>query len=877
MFVWSEMRLLFVVAAFAAVCLAQDGNGNQCGTYYAACAAIGAAEFANFNLTVEGIKANDATIAYTTYRDNNCQQQELSVTYSALYTDLGTASAPTGSRGWQVQPVKVDVTPLSADAVTMLTAACPCGLTWKINEAQGLIECPDGTCTDLTWLGADTNATLNLGSPFFGWTNVTDNSMTMSRYGGSVASIGGISNAFINLTTVNTCNPTINTDTDYCDTWLQSCVPTSDSVAVSASRIFKFVGPPQNLEKQAGTYLLQSNFYTSSGCEQAAQYMQWTEEGTMVVLDKSTNSDASVIQKSAINVLVLPQSKAAADYLNANCPCGSTVPWEQAAEKTLTTCLPGTCNTSFWYDSAPIGDDLFAVALKQLRQGDDATEAEFRLGPFSTDRGAASTATMPETAYSFLSSMTGCVYDQPFDGELCGDWLLDCAASEGLLDIGEDVEISGRLGTGVGEGSGTLTTIKTVFQPGFNCDLSKRVIEIMKIGLWSDYGNDTLGYKNSRQMLFKAATLIVTAFDDDTVKGLTTGCPCGGTWKKEMPRTLTTCPPTTCTDTALFGGAVLGEPGFGVVTIENGQLRMTDFKSNEISGFTQSMGVTVLPHDSFAPCEPIKKLSSANGIREMACRPDSEQISPFESAGNWTIQDNGHYEWFRMKYTKGFSNGCTKNMAILIKTTGKIDFESDEDSSAVVHPVHISTDVFEITPYTQEAVRILAENCDCGLIWAINQTAKIKSKCSCDLLQQNIGPDSYGVMSVDNEALRVSDLQATKDGYKTTMTGNNRNWLFQNTAPFPDKSSSKKKMSGGEIFLLVAFLGALVYIVGGMIINYRSSGTPAIPHAAFWGTVPGAISDGIYFSCCQCFGMRGSAPTYEPMASQEGKEGYGAV
>jgi hypothetical protein len=32
-------------------------------------------------------------------------------------------------------------------------------------------------------------------------------------------------------------------------------------------------------------------------------------------------------------------------------------------------------------------------------------------------------------------------------------------------------------------------------------------------------------------MYFKAKQLTVTAFDDDTVAGLATACPCDGTWK----------------------------------------------------------------------------------------------------------------------------------------------------------------------------------------------------------------------------------------------------------------------------------------------------------------------------------------------------------
>jgi hypothetical protein len=58
-------------------------------------------------------------------------------------------------------------------------------------------------------------------------------------------------------------------------------------------------------------------------------------------------------------------------------------------------------------------------------------------------------------------------------------------------------------------------------------------------------------------------------------------------------------------------------------------------------------------------------------------------------------------------------------------------------------------------------------------------------------------------------------------------------------------------------------------------VSSSASGTPAIPHAKFWGSMPGLISDGVYFSICQCFGMRGgSGSAYSTIQSSGG---YGAV
>ena len=54
------MRLLFLFSALAALALAQDGNGNQCGIFFADCAAIGAGQFAIVSLKATQVDTRTA-------------------------------------------------------------------------------------------------------------------------------------------------------------------------------------------------------------------------------------------------------------------------------------------------------------------------------------------------------------------------------------------------------------------------------------------------------------------------------------------------------------------------------------------------------------------------------------------------------------------------------------------------------------------------------------------------------------------------------------------------------------------------------------------------------------------------------------------------
>lgn len=54
-------------------------------------------------------------------------------------------------------------------------------------------------------------------------------------------------------------------------------------------------------------------------------------------------------------------------------------------------------------------------------------------------------------------------------------------------------------------------------------------------------------------------------------------------------------------------------------------------------------------------------------------------------------------------------------------------------------------------------------------------------------------------------------------------------------------------MSAGSAFLLVLFVGALVYFLGGGLFNYLAHGKFQILHKAFWQGLPALVMDGVHF------------------------------
>jgi len=64
-------------------------------------------------------------------------------------------------------------------------------------------------------------------------------------------------------------------------------------------------------------------------------------------------------------------------------------------------------------------------------------------------------------------------------------------------------------------------------------------------------------------------------------------------------------------------------------------------------------------------------------------------------------------------------------------------------------------------------------------------------------------------------------------------------------------SSSSSGLSGGDVFLILFFVGGFLYIVIGMAVKYKrydSRGVDMIPNIDFWRDLPSLIKDGMVFT-----------------------------
>ena len=75
----------------------------------------------------------------------------------------------------------------------------------------------------------------------------------------------------------------------------------------------------------------------------------------------------------------------------------------------------------------------------------------------------------------------------------------------------------------------------------------------------------------------------------------------------------------------------------------------------------------------------------------------------------------------------------------------------------------------------------------------------------------------------------------------------------------PPSGDGAGGLSGGDVFLLIFFLGGALYVGVGMLYNYKrhnAQGWDMVPNIAFWRELPSLIKDGFRYvflglkDCC---------------------------
>ena len=140
-------------------------------------------------------------------------------------------------------------------------------------------------------------------------------------------------------------------------------------------------------------------------------------------------------------------------------------------------------------------------------------------------------------------------------------------------------------------------------------------------------------------------------------------------------------------------------------------------------------------------------------------------------------------------------------------------------------------------------------------VWALNSPSNLTQGAT---LTVTGGHDSWDECS-NGASSTVNVICGTGDDSLQAVNENvNCKWSFTLNSAYvctltasSGGSSAGKGLSGGSIFLILFFVGAFVYLVGGILFNkYKRglSGSELIPNIGFWRDLPGLVKDGCVFS-----------------------------
>ena len=120
-------------------------------------------------------------------------------------------------------------------------------------------------------------------------------------------------------------------------------------------------------------------------------------------------------------------------------------------------------------------------------------------------------------------------------------------------------------------------------------------------------------------------------------------------------------------------------------------------------------------------------------------------------------------------------------------------------------------------------------------------------------------------------------ISNTTAGWDTPLSPYDFAYILLNSPdPARPQRSSSGGISAGGVLLIVFFCLCFAYFGTGMALNFKRTGSPTVPHAAFWSQLPTLVAEGVVFSCCQCFGLRGGRQDSYSSLDTDTK-GYGSL
>jgi hypothetical protein len=858
------------------------GDMNTCVNY--------AAQSTQETIQMDGITEGTYMMQQKLYNTSSCDDGSIIQTLFAegLWTDLGPLdyTATDNVRKLSVNVKQWLITPESDAQATALgdpLTGCPCSDKWQKGVTRTLTSCTQGTCPNTAMFGSsfeESKAGIAIGKPSFTVAQKTTDAFILGRFDykpsdGFSNGVGGNDVEPPQFQSNGDSCPAPTMVPDYCGQFEQACTPSvdlaGDEVVQSFKATFEYCGG-----KAAGDFTLGSagwfvrnyTLYADTECTAGTETVSFTETGTMNTGKEATTpgEGASGYQRWAPSTTVTAYGSYVTT-ISINCPCGGT--WEDGVPRLLTQCrsadgATASCVDPGWYGNVSLGQPAYGT-IRRLSDDKDKDEVQFS-NP-SSDNQAGPTSYIDGF---FSTKLQNTVMDCPFNSpsyDFCGTWTRDCSADEFSADSTNMI-----LMTGEGEDDGQMLMYKQYFNPDTACDEGQVQLTIEARGYYSkmvvsdSHPGVLVGYKQ----------ILVTATDEgdmvDALNDPNNGCPCGGTWVAGVKRTLTICPTDSCPGNEIFGAGTLGTPGYGLMQITGGKLQMSVLQQTEADGIYPNgrYELSAFPFELDAACEPEQPVMTVCGNWTQPCQSDGA-VTDFEIQFYYeTIDNQQSYTMSRADFTPG--TGCDDNAILTVSQSGKLTKTGKTTAVSYGVSVMIEPSTMTITPLTAEIVSRLQGVCACGVTWTLGQAQTFTGPCPAGTctdtswLRQPIGTAAYGSMRHMGESLRMTEFDADQTaGYQNDLQPYDYALTQLDSDPCTEAPPSpgpqkKSGMKGGEVFILLFFLFAGIYFIGGMALNYKNTGTPGVPHIDFWRGLPGLVAGGIRFILSG--GKKGSSSDY---------------
>lgn len=863
------------------------------------------------SITLDGVSAGVAIVSRKLYiNQDSCADGQESITAMGLgqWKDFGPSNSQDiddNTRKIMLNLPDWKVTTNTADGAASMQSNCGCGQQWKAGTTADLSYCRDDTCpsTAMVFGGIKTSIqyAYQVGTPGFtlAVVNNTAPSVTIGRLSSDLQygfSRANLSDAQMNQDGTACAAP--KEQADMCATYYMDCVPEFDAVNGELLRYtngyFHYNGPAGagSFDLSTGLYNFSRTYFHDAAC--SVSFVTVEETGTLGLGAYQTvpAENTMLYKKFAASVDVTVTDKDYLKNININCQCGDGTAFQLNQMRRLTQCDPNKCNAPSFYDGVNIGKPSYGTIRHVVSGNFD----QLQLSQPVLDQNEAQNQKLSHNNSGFYLDVLDpfCPVTDALEDNYCGTYKLYCSNYDGTMrDMTATMSITGQP-TQYNDADGKIDFIREYYSPDTGCMSDSRIMKVEADGYYADAFE-----QQTRGIEVTFPRMSVTPFTDDMTSALNNdqmvGCPCGGTWVTGQTRVLTSCPNGTCPGSQYLGGAgTLGTPGFGqalrVKSNEYNYLQLSDLSSSEKGGIIGStFSYNNFPLQSRIGCLEPKYSSQVCGNYFMPCHFDSK-VADFVSH----FQHNsgtGEYLLNRSDYNPGF--GCTFGSILKIEQKGTLEVKPDltpnvVKGTAVVLKVATTT----ITPLSQEVVGLLSQKCPCGGMWALGSSRTFTAACPANTcndhswLRQPLGePVVYGVMQKTGGIVRMTEFSANKDeGFDSLLGTEDYGYVMNDDSPCVKKPAGViGGMSGSDVFILLVFLGAFMYLAIGMTMNYlgtggRPGGTPTIPHIEFWRSLPGLVADGVNFSICQMCGMRpgGGSAKYSSFGGNP-DAGYGSL